>query len=296
MPFIAYFAQTFFLGKLKIFYYKNQLKKWLNDLQSEKRSVGFIPTMGALHQGHLDLVHASTESTDLTIASVFVNPKQFDKKVDLKKYPRTEEKDIELLKNAGCHAVYLPTPEDLYDKEYKNVELDIAHLADIYEGEKRVGHFEGVIQVLYQFFDAIQPSHVFFGQKDYQQCMVVKRLIEDYFPKVVLETVATHRDDHGLALSSRNARLSSEGIKKARKFNQGLKLAASDWHLGKEHALQNATHFLEEHGLEVEYIDFANALDLTPSHMWQESPQEIVVVSAVWLEGVRLIDNYLFQP
>lgn len=294
MPFIAYFAQTFFLGIVKIFYYKHKLQNWFSADNAKHQTLGFVPTMGALHDGHMSLVEAANKHCDLTIASIFVNPKQFDKPEDLLKYPRTEEQDCDILVRNGCNIAFIPNNDDLYGGNYKNIELDLGHLAHVYEGEKREGHFEGVIQVLYQLFDAIKPTDVFFGQKDYQQCMVVNKILDRYFPSIIMHTIPTHRDKEGLALSSRNKRLSEEGIVKARHFNKALHLAAKNMHEGTEKALKMASEYMLLHGLEVEYLDFANANDLTPSKNWEGIPQKIVAVSAVWLEGVRLIDNFVF--
>lgn len=281
---------------MKKIHYKKELRNWRNSSDQKLKSVGFVPTMGALHSGHLSLIHHANNVCDLTISSIFVNPKQFDKKEDLVKYPRTEEQDCALLEKAGCNITYLPTSEDLYDEHYKDVSLKLGILAKIYEGEKRVGHFEGVVQVLFQLFDAINPTDVFFGQKDYQQCMVVNKLIQQYFPGITLHKVPTVRDGYGLALSSRNKRLSNEGIEIARKFNIGLKKAATLFDAqSPAKALLMAKSFLENEGLIVEYLDFANASDLDPLENWKKSPPEIVVVSAVWLEGIRLIDNLVFQ-
>lgn len=277
---------------MEIFHYKHKLLTFLKSQISEGKTIGFVPTMGALHEGHLSLINAAKENCDLTIASIFVNPKQFDKKEDLVKYPRQEKADNEKLASAGCNIVYLAQEYDLYDADYKHINLDLAHLENIYEGEKREGHFEGVVQVLYQLFDCIKPTDVFFGQKDFQQCMVVKKLNEAYFPNITLHTVPTYRDDQGLALSSRNALLSLESIQIAQKFNKGLNMALNGLKdKGKHLAIAEAIQYLEQSGLEVEYLDLANAENLTPCSLWEETPQNIVAIGAVWLEGVRLIDN-----
>lgn len=280
---------------MKKIHYKKELRNWRNAVNLHSKSVGFVPTMGALHQGHLSLINHSVKTCNLTISSIFVNPKQFDKQEDLVKYPRTEEQDCNLLELAGCNVAYLPSTEDLYDADYINVSLDLGNLAHVYEGEKRKGHFEGVVQVLYQLFSAVQPTDVFFGQKDYQQCMVVKKLLDKHFKHITLHTVPTHRDDEGLALSSRNARLSETAIDQARHFNKGLILAAQEIRKGKAEALKKAISYISKHGMEVEYLDFADASDLTPCQYWQVSPQKIVVIAAVWLEGIRLIDNLVFE-
>lgn len=296
MPFIAYFAQTFFLGIVKKFYYKHKLQKWLNSKELNKQSLGFVPTMGALHEGHMSLIEAANNTCNLTIASIFVNPKQFDKEEDLLNYPRTEEQDSHFLEENECDMVYIPSKEDLYDDLYEHVNLNLQHLANVYEGEKREGHFEGVIQVLYQLFDIIKPTDVFFGQKDFQQCLVVKSILHKYFPGIKMHTVPTFRDSEGLALSSRNKRLSEVGIQKAQHFNKGLKQACDTFNEGTQTAINKAKIYLASFDMEVEYLDFANAENLQPCADWKEIPKNIVVVSAVWLEGIRLIDNMVFKP
>jgi pantoate--beta-alanine ligase len=277
---------------LNNFYYKHKLQAELNLQVSQGKTIGFVPTMGALHDGHLSLIKAASEHTDLTISSIFVNPKQFDKEEDLVKYPRQEDADCRKLEQFNCDMVYIPSTKDLYDENYSPVKLDLAHLADVYEGEKRVGHFDGVVQVLYQFFDTIKPNAVFFGQKDYQQCMVVKKIIDTYFPNITLHTCPTFRDEEGLALSSRNQRLSENGIVSARHLNKALSSSLTNFDpKAPQNALKQASDYLHNHGLNVEYIDFANADDLTPFHQWKETPAKIVVVAAAFVEGVRLIDN-----
>jgi len=281
---------------MNIFHYKHKLKNWLQASANKSKTIAFVPTMGALHEGHLSLVNAANENADLTIASIFVNPKQFDKAEDLVKYPRQEDADNAKLEDSGCHAVYLPTPEDLYDAQYTKIKLDLGLLEYIYEGEKREGHFDGVVQVLYQLFDCIKPHHVCFGQKDYQQCMVVKRLLETYFPQIELHKVPTHRDQEGLALSSRNLRLSAEGIETARHFNKGLDEAIGQFDASMpEKALKEAKSYMKLAGIEVEYLDFADANNLNPCANWTQIPDEVVVVSACFVEGVRLIDNKVFK-
>jgi pantoate--beta-alanine ligase len=272
------------------------MDKWLSEPFNQSKTIAFVPTMGALHDGHLSLIEAANEKANLTIASIFVNPKQFDNEEDLVKYPRQEAEDNHKLEQAGCDAVYLPSPEDLYDSNYSQVELDLEHLENIYEGEKREGHFEGVVQVLYQLFDCIQPNHVMFGQKDYQQCMVVKRLLETYFPDTQLHKVPTFRDSEGLALSSRNQRLSDKGIETAREFNKGLDIAIAQFNEENPlEALKAGKKHMQQMGIDVEYIDFADASNLNPCASWTNTPDEIVIVAACFVQGIRLIDNKVFS-
>jgi len=259
------------------------------------KKVGFVPTMGALHPGHLALIKEAKKRVDIVVSSIFVNPKQFDKKEDLDKYPRQEEKDVELLKQAGCDIIYIPDEKDIYTSTHKNIPLDIHHLEKVYEGEKRKGHFDGVVQVLYQLFDIVKPNIVLFGQKDYQQCLVVKSILKTYFKQIEMVICPTIRNKEGLALSSRNQRLSQKGLNESSYLNKGLNLAITLYErFVPEQALAFAKTYMESNAIEIEYIDFADADTLKSFREWEEIPKNKIIVVAAYVEGVRLIDNMLF--
>ena len=170
-----------------------------------------IPTMGALHQGHLSLIEAAQKNGYQTVVSIFVNPLQFNNATDLEKYPRHLENDLALLSGVGVDAVWTPNIDTIYPADFTEIALDLGILDQIFEGLHRPGHFNGVVQVLNQLFSVIQPQAVFFGQKDLQQCLVVEKLLAAYFPQIKYFRVATLRAESGLALSSRNERLTSKG-------------------------------------------------------------------------------------
>src|SRR6478609_10764771 len=186
----------------------NQLTEWL---QNSSETIGFVPTMGALHAGHLGLLEASKQQSGITVCSIFVNPTQFNDPQDFAKYPVTLEKDLLLLEKAGCDVVFLPSVAEMYpgglapDKHF-----ELGYLETILEGKYRPGHFQGVCQVVNRLLEIVRPTTLFLGQKDYQQCMVIKKLIELAGFDTTLNIVPTIRENSGLALSSRNLRLSKK--------------------------------------------------------------------------------------
>lgn len=279
---------------LKVFKTHIELTAWLNTVRAENKTIGFVPTMGALHSGHISLVHQSLKSSDITLVSIFVNPKQFNNANDFALYPITTEQDIAKLREAGCHAVYIPDVMDIYPDNIQHISLDLGILNEVLEGPKRPGHFDGVIQVVHRFLSIINPDKVFLGLKDYQQCKVIEVLARQYFPSVELVFCATEREASGLAKSSRNMRLSEEGKKNAAYIYKTLR--AIPGHYKKESiedALNEARLELKAKHIEVEYLEYANAKTLEPVNTWQEPGNNIVLLAA-YLENVRLIDNLQF--
>ncbi len=271
-----------------------ELSEWLRLQKAEKHSLGFVPTMGALHSGHIALVKKALEQNDLALVSIFVNPKQFNNAIDFEKYPITTNEDIAFLESAGCHAVYIPAVNDIYPEGLAHVGLDLGMLNEVLEGPKRPGHFDGVVQVVHRFFNIIQPDKVYLGLKDFQQCKVIEALTKAYFPNIQLEFCATERELTGLAKSSRNMRLSETGKASASHIYQALQHIA---HQYKKEDLSSAKRaailYLSKHQIEVEYLESANADTLTLTSQWQE-PSHNVVLLAAYLENVRLIDNIQF--
>ena len=205
------FAAHLLLAILKIFYYRRSVSEF-TDL--ENKSLGLVPTMGALHAGHLQLVLEARKLCDLVLVTIFVNPLQFNNEEDLKKYPKSLNEDLKMLQNAGVDAVFVPTNEEIY-YGIDPVNLDISPLDAVFEGQHRHGHFNGVISILSQLFALIRPTDAFFGLKDLQQCLVVEKLIKAKFSHISQHNCTTLREQSGLALSSRNMRLTDGGKRKA---------------------------------------------------------------------------------
>lgn len=194
---------------MKVIYTKNELFSLIEGYKKEGKCVGFVPTMGALHNGHLSLVKACKNSCDIAVTSVFVNPTQFNDPEDLKRYPRTPEKDAELLKTAGCDLVFMPSVEEIYP-EKDTRKFDFGYLETVMEGAKRPGHFNGVGQVVSRLFDIVQPHKAFFGMKDFQQVAIIKNMVNQLKYNIEIIPCPIVREESGLALSSRNALLKEE--------------------------------------------------------------------------------------
>ena len=258
-----------------------------------------IPTMGALHQGHLSLIEAAQKNGYQTVVSIFVNPLQFNNATDLEKYPRHLENDLALLSGVGVDAVWTPNIDTIYPADFTEIALDLG----IFEGLHRPGHFNGVVQVLNQLFSVIQPQAVFFGQKDLQQCLVVEKLLAAYFPQIKYFRVETLRAESGLALSSRNERLTSKGKEVAAEiFASMLRISNS---LENHNEVQDQEcERLKQLGFEIEYLEWvslpnmekAKRRDLTIMEEHALSNVKTATTAVVFagtLEGVRLIDNLL---
>lgn len=286
----------FYFAPFILFIFKThtELSAWLRDKKAGNKTIGFVPTMGALHSGHMALVKRSLADSDITLASIFVNPKQFNNPVDFEKYPITIDADIALLEDTGCHAVYIPDVADIYPEHLPHIDLDLGVLNEVLEGPKRPGHFDGVIQVVHRFFSIINPDKVFLGLKDYQQCKVIEALTKKYFPSIELVFCATEREASGLAKSSRNMRLSNEAKDKAAYIYKALQNISSRFPAGTvEDALNEAKELLKARQIDVEYLEHANAKTLELTDDWQEPGNNIVLLAA-YLENVRLIDNLQF--
>ncbi len=271
----------------------------LKGLLEKKRpaSLGFVPTMGALHEGHLKLVDTAKEQNDLVIVSIFVNPAQFNNKNDLLRYPRNLEKDLEMLKERGCDIVFAPTEEEIYPPEYKEPDLQLGVLEDVMEGQFRPGHFKGVVMVVKRLFEIISPDKAYFGQKDFQQVAVVRQLNAVY--ELVPEIIAcpTVREDSGLAMSSRNELLSEDEKRQAAIIFKTLVALRSraatqiDPQSLKEWAVKN----IEENStLKPEYVEIVKESTLEPLSKFNGSPA--VACIAAWAGKVRLIDNLPIFP
>jgi pantoate--beta-alanine ligase len=265
-------------------------------LRKNGGKIGFIPTMGALHDGHLRLIERSRNESLITVCSIFVNPTQFNNPTDFAKYPKTLTADLASLENAGTDVVFIPDVEEIYPGGVSNLEkFDLGYLETILEGSSRPGHFQGVCQVMKRLLTIVNPHMLFMGQKDYQQCMVVNRLLEFMRSETQLVTAATVRQADGLALSSRNRRLSQEGKVKAAFIYETLKFVKTNLTPGEVGPLlESAKDRLEKKGFRVDYIQIANASDLKLVEVWNGTAPLVCLVAA-FLEDVRLIDNLIIH-
>ena len=283
---------------MEIFTTKIALDTYLAAYRLSNRRIGFVATMGALHEGHLALIKEAIKDTDLTVCSIFVNPTQFNDPADLAKYPRPIEKDIALLQSAKCDALFLPTVEEMYPEEREKWELDLGNLDKIWEGAKRPGHYQGVTQIVKKLFDAVRPTTAFFGQKDFQQCMVVQHMVDQLGLSVQLKIVETVRDPDGLAMSSRNVRLSPEGRENALALSQALFMVKKKFKEGEAllDLKKKAVDFLQQSpGVELEYFAICSTDTLTEVEILEINDNSLVAILAAWVDGVRLIDNVLLN-
>ena len=269
-----------------------ELNEWR--AQIGEQTLGFVPTMGALHQGHISLVEQSLSMADLTLVSIYVNPTQFNNAEDLEKYPSTLEQDLNLLSATGELVVYLPTQKDLYPNGLHSRNFDFGSLGTFMEGSGRPGHFEGMATVVTRFFEIIRPHHAFFGEKDYQQLAIIKQVAADENWPVEIIACATLREDDGLAMSSRNLRLSAEQRSAAKEIHRIISqwISSTDFNATMPHAARTALieNINSIDHLEVEYLEFSASNTLIPVERFDLNVPTRVF-AAVMCGKVRLIDN-----
>ena len=262
------------------------LKSW----RAAGEEIALVPTMGALHQGHLDLVTGARRVADRVIATIFVNPLQFNDPADLERYPRTEEADIAKLRASGCDAVWLGNVGDLYPEGFATT-VSVAGIGDRWEGEHRPGHFDGVATVVAKLFIAVMPDAALFGEKDWQQLAVIKRMTKDLGLPIAVHGYPTVRENDGLAMSSRNLLLSAEERSAAPKLARALEQAATAIGEGDDvaAALGRATTEIERAGFgPIDYLAYVDADSLEPLEKYREDGR---LIAAAFLGKVRLIDN-----
>ena len=277
---------------------KKALFEVVSNAKSAGKTIGFVPTMGALHNGHLTLVKRCVSENDLCFVSVFVNPTQFNDKNDLANYPRTLEADAELLASVGCEFVFAPNADEMYDAEemQKPFEFDFGGLDQVMEGRFRPGHFNGVVQVVSKLFQLVQPTRAYFGEKDFQQLAIIRRMVTVLNFPVEIVGCPIVREESGLALSSRNALLTPEQRQLAAHISQVLKESCL-------FALETPVHELHDavvaavnarEGLEVEYFEIVDGKTLQPIEKWEET-NDIVGCITVYCGKIRLIDNIRYK-
>ena len=270
------------------------LHTYLARKKKDQQKIGFVPTMGALHEGHVSLLSQSAASNDCTVCSIFVNPTQFNDPSDFKKYPVTLETDISLLEQHKTDVLFLPDVQQIYPAGTSGLpHYELGVIEHQWEGYYRPGHFQGVCQVMHRLLGMVKPDHLYMGQKDYQQCMVVKKLQTLIQDDAVLHTCPTLREPDGLALSSRNRRLNREERKEAVAISQALLKIKEDLRAGPLHALiAGAKKLLEQHHFKIDYVTIADAATLDEVEWWDGTQPLIALVAAYMIE-VRLIDNMM---
>ena len=270
-----------------------ELKTYISELKKKDFHIGFVPTMGALHEGHLSIIRKCKQENDICVASIFINPTQFNDKKDFEKYPRLLEEDVKKLDSAGCDIVFTPNAEEMYPgNDYSKTIIDLGHIGHIMEAAHRPGHFDGVVTIVKKLFDMVQPHSAYFGQKDYQQCQVVKSLISNFEYDIKLILCETVREFDGLAMSSRNMLLNEHERKLAPIIYETLSMAKK---LLKEKSITDikiwaADIFGRENLINFEYFEIVDADSLKPIN-YLEQAEHIIICTAMKIGNIRLIDN-----
>lgn len=276
-----------------IFNKKSDLSAFLSPLIKQNKSIGFVPTMGALHQGHLSLLKNSLSENDVTVMSIFVNPTQFNNAEDLDKYPRTLERDVQIMQDLSNKIiVYAPEVADIYEGNTVSENFNYDGLENQMEGKHRPGHFDGVGTIVKRLFEIVQPNKAYFGEKDFQQLQIVKKLVSKHNIPVEVIGCPIHREANGLAMSSRNERLSESAREKAAVIYQILKKAKDFF---QSHSAEETTTFVENEfekhpEFQLEYFEIADEATLLPVSE-KESNKKYRGFIAIFIENIRLIDN-----
>ena len=276
------------------------LLKYIKDIDNavdifkrKNKSIGFVPTMGALHDGHISLIEKSKADHDITLCSIFINPTQFNNVIDLQKYPITLERDIDKLEKAGCDVLILPSTKEMYPADKENDHYELGMLENILEGSFRPNHFQGVCIIVEKLLKVVKPSALYLGRKDYQQCMVIKKMMVDKNYDIEFNICDTVRETDGLAMSSRNMRLNEMERQKALCIIESLVLIRNNIVPGElDYLKKEATDFLEKNGYKVDYTEIAEAETLELQHKW-DGKKKLVALVAAYLNDVRLIDNII---
>lgn len=281
------------LRQLKIFTTREGLSKYLDEVRHSGKSVGFVPTMGALHQGHLSLLAQAQQQSDVSVCSIFVNPTQFNDPKDLEKYPRPIESDIQKLERAGCDVLFNPEINEMY-ADNEQWHLDLGELEHLLEGKFRPGHYQGVTQVVFKLFDIVKPDLAFFGQKDYQQVMVIQKMIDLLHLPVKLVMCPILREGDGLAMSSRNIHLSADDRQHALVLSRTLNWLKQNFDAGQIASLTKQCEDMikAEPGVQLEYFEIANGENL---HNADPDNKQIVALVAAKVGTTRLIDNMIVR-
>ena len=272
------------------------IRFFLDEMRKRGNSIGYVPTMGALHKGHISLIVNSKKVNQITVSSIFVNPTQFNNPKDFEKYPLTLESDIDLLEQNGCDVLFLPTVAEMYPTGFNNNKsYNLGYLETVLEGKYRPGHFQGVCQVVDRLLQIVRPHNLYLGQKDYQQCMVIKKMIELVQMNINVIICATLREGDGLAMSSRNMRLNKQEREQAVRISEVLLFIKKEIKAGYIGDLEErAIQYLSAAGFKVDYVTIATADTLELLEYWDGS-KNIVALAAAYMNEVRLIDNMLLN-
>lgn len=272
-----------------------ELKEILNEYREQGKSIGLVPTMGALHQGHISLVKRCIQDNDCCVVSVFVNPTQFNDKNDLKHYPRTPKEDCALLEGVGCSIVFIPEVEEMYPEEDNRI-FDLGSAAEVMEGRFRPGHFNGVAQIVSKLFYAVEPNKAYFGEKDFQQIAVIRAMERQIKTGIEIIDVPIVREDDGLAMSSRNRRLTESQRKNAPKIWETL---SKSYIFAKDHSVEETINFVIDTlnkipEFKVEYYEIVDGDTLQPIKDWKETKRPVGCI-ATFCGEIRLIDNITYS-
>lgn len=271
------------------------IQDYLTKIRSSEKKIGFVPTMGALHDGHVSLINRSTSENDFTVCSIFINPIQFNDKKDLTNYPRDKTGDISILTSTNCSALFYPNENEMYPEKVPP-SINLGELETVLEGAFRPGHFNGVSTVVRRFFEIIQPNRAYFGLKDYQQYLVVKAMTDKLNLDIEIVGCETNRESDGLAMSSRNRLLTKQGRKDALIFYNSLKKAKSMLRLHDiEDIINEIENDFKNSGLILDYFQIVDAQSLKKIGN-PEKNQSLIACIAGYVDGVRLIDNLILIP
>jgi pantoate--beta-alanine ligase len=272
------------------------LRAFLRAKKLQQHSIGLVPTMGALHSGHISLIEASKAANSVTICSIFVNPTQFNNPSDLQKYPRTLDKDTLLLEKVECDAIFCPDSVEMYP-EPSLIKFDFGHLDKVMEGKFRPGHFSGVALVVSKLFNIVEPTRAYFGQKDWQQFSIIRQMVEELKFNLELHSVPTSREADGLAMSSRNFRLNGDQRQKANVFYKALKEGQALLKKGTDlkHVREAARKIVEsDTEVRLEYFELADRKNLIPLENVKAGDQAILCIAG-FVGEIRLIDNLILD-
>ncbi|HOK41412.1 MAG TPA: pantoate--beta-alanine ligase [bacterium] len=279
---------------MKIIKNITRIKKEIKALKTKGKKIGFVPTMGYLHNGHISLIKKCRVENEICVISIFVNPKQFGPNEDLKKYPRDLKRDLSIAKKNKVDIVFVPDEKSIYPEDYKTY-VEVSEYSNVYEGAFRQGHFKGVCTIVLKLFNIIEPDRVYFGQKDFQQALIIKKMIKDLNLDIEMKVLPTIRDANGLALSSRNSYLNEEQYDIALSLNKSLRFIKDEFKKGekKKKKLINLAKekFLNNKRISLDYIDIVDKKTLSP--VKTEIKKGDVIIIAAKVDNIRLIDNLI---
>jgi len=276
---------------MQIFKCKDKLSNALKEI-SESKTIGLVPTMGAIHDGHLKLIKSSNSECDITVCSIFVNPTQFNNNDDYKKYPITIDEDLKKLSKNNCAIVFIPTANNIYENNIKSKSFDFGNISNVLEGKYRPGHFDGMATIVEKLFDIVKPTKAFFGEKDIQQLQIVKLLATKMKTNIKIVAVPTVRESNGLAKSSRNKLLSEEEKNQAKYIYKCLKYCEKNKNLSFSTLKQHTTKKLKTYNIKLEYLELVNLEDMKFIKKLGPKNSNAICIAA-YLNNVRLIDNII---